>query len=75
MVLWDSGSEKSGEDEAHDGIIACHNCEPSFKKAFKQPLEQALIFLLAKAGWLDAAFNPSNKLKEAGKAAYRLAQF
>jgi hypothetical protein len=74
-ILWDSEPEKSLGDEPQDGTIACHHCKPSFKKAFTQPLEQGLIFLLAKAGWLDAAFKPSNKLEEAAKAAYKLAQF
>jgi hypothetical protein len=74
-VLWDSESEKSSKDGSHDGIIACHKCAPSFKKELTQPLEQALIFLLAKTGWLDATFRPSNKLKEAAKVTYRLAQF
>jgi hypothetical protein len=30
---------------------------------------------LAKAGWLDANFRPSNKLEEAAKVTYKLAQF
>jgi hypothetical protein len=74
-VLWDSEPEKSSQDGSHDVIIACHQCAPSFKKVFTQPLEQALIFLMAKTGWLDAAFRPSNKLEEAAKVAYRLPQF
>jgi DNA-directed RNA polymerase subunit RPC12/RpoP len=74
-ILWDSEPEKSLEDGSRDGTIACNHCKPSFKKAFTQPLEQGLIFLLAKAGWLDAAFKPSNKMEEAAKAAYKLAQF
>ena len=74
-VLWDSEPEKSSQDGSHDGIIACHKCAPSVKKAFTQPLEQGLIFLLAAAGWLDATFKPSNKLDEAAKVAYRLPQF
>ena len=74
-ILWDSEPEKSLRDQPQDGTIACNHCKPSFKKVFTQPLEQGLIFLLAKAGWLDAAFKPSNKLEEAAKAAYKLAQF
>jgi hypothetical protein len=70
-ILWDSEPEKSLED----GTIACNHCKPSFKEAFTQPLEQGLIFLLAKAGWLDAAFKPSNKFEAAAMAAYKLAQF
>ena len=69
-ILWDSDPEKSS-----DGTIACNHCKPSFKKVFSQPLEQGLIFLLAKAGWLDAALKPSSKLEEAAKVAYRLPQF
>ena len=74
-ILWDSEPEKSLKDGSQDGTIACNHCKPSFKKAFTQPLEQGLVFLLAKAGWLDAAFRPSNKFEEAAKAAYKLAQF
>ena len=74
-VLWDSEPGKSSQDGPHEGIVACHKCAPSVKKAFTQPLEQALVFLLAKAGWLDAAFRPSNKFEQAAKAAYKLAQF
>lgn len=74
-VLWDSEPEKSSKDGSQDGIVACHKCAPTIKKAFTQPLEQALIFLLAKAGWLDATFRPSNKLEEAAKVTYKLAQF
>jgi hypothetical protein len=74
-ILWDSEPEKSLKDGSQDGIVACHHCRPSFKKVFSQSLDQGLIFLLAKAGWLDAAFKPSNKLEEAAKAAYRLGQF
>ena len=74
-VLWDSESEKSSKDGSQDGIVACPKCAPPIKKAFTQPLEQALIFLLAKAGWLDANFRPSNKLEEAAKVTYKLAQF
>ena len=75
MVLWDSEPEKSLKDGSQDLIVACNHCAPSFKKVFTQSLEQGLIFLLAKAGWLDAAFKPSNKLEEAAKAVYRLPQF
>jgi len=74
-ILWDSDPEKALKEGSEEGIVACNHCKPSFKKAFAQPLEQGLIFLLAKAGWLDAAFKPSNKFDEAAKAAYRLAQF
>ena len=73
-ILWDSEPEKSS-DGSQDGTIACNHCRPSFKKAFAQPLEQGLIFLLAKANWLDAAFKPSNKMEEAAKVAYRLPHF
>ena len=75
VVLWDSEPEKPSKDGSHEGIVACNKCAPSFKKVFTQPLEQSLIFLLARVGWLDAAFKPSNKLEEAAKAAYKLAQF
>ena len=75
MILWDSEREESGKDGSHEAIVACNHCEPSFTKVFAQPLEQGLIFLLAKAGWLTAAFKPSNKLEETAKATYRLAQF
>ena len=74
-ILWDSDPEKPLQEGSEEGIVACNHCKPSFKKAFTQPLEQGLVFLLAKAGWLDAAFKPSNKLEEAAKAAYKLAQF
>jgi hypothetical protein len=74
-VFWDSEPGKSSQDGPHEGIVACHKCAPSVKKAFTQPLEQALVFLLAKAGWLDANFRPSNKLEEAAKVTYKLAQF
>jgi|GEM_PF-6729318 hypothetical protein len=74
-ILWDSDPEQALQDGPHEGIVACHQCEPTFKKAFTQPLAQALVFLLAKAGWLDANFKPSNKLDEAAKVAYKLAQF
>jgi hypothetical protein len=74
-ILWDSDPEKPLKEASEEGIVACNHCKPSFKKAFTQPLEQGLVFLLAKAGWLDATFRPSNKLEEAAKVTYKLAQF
>jgi hypothetical protein len=74
-MLWDSDPAQASPDAPNEGVVACHHCAPTYKKAFTQPLEQALVFLLAKAGWLDAAFKPSNKLDEAAKVAYKLAQF
>jgi hypothetical protein len=74
-ILWDSDPQKPSTDGTEEGIVACNHCKPSFHKAFTQPLEQGLVFLLAKAGWLDATFRPSNKMEQAAKAAYKLAQF
>jgi hypothetical protein len=75
MILWDSEPESLKDGSHDDGTIACNRCAPSFKKAFRESLEQGLVFLLAKAGWLDAALKPSNKLEQAAKAAYKLPQF